>query len=602
MDWTIEYLKGLRESEDSVEFKAAEYGNFAYDGGTKTAPKDRRKCILGYVTALCNEGGGALVLGMHDKYPHKVLGTSQNINALGVLESNIYRDCGIRPKIFELFEDPQNKTGRVVVIQVEGRPIGRLFSFEDVYLMRVGEDLMPMSVEKIYSILQEHEPDFSSEICCGLRFSDLDTEAIKIFKEKYALKQNNPLFKSLTDRQALSDVHLIVNDKITYAALILLGKTESIQHFLPQASVILEFRKSESAIPFDNRQHYCAPFFKMIDSLWRDINLRNSKIDINNNSYIDNIYFFSEDVIRESINNAIAHRDYRRNSETVIKLYPELFVVMNAGGFPLGVTKENILEVQSTPRNRLLADVLSLTGLVERSGQGVDKIFRQTLSEGKDRPDYSHSDCFRVELRISSSIKDVPFALFLESEQRDLKDEEKLSVFEVIALDEIRRGNCQNVSKDLINKLLDRKLIEKRGKTRATHYILSRSYYEISDKRGDYSQMTDWDSTKATPLLVAHLSSFKYAKMKDFASLLEPHMTRRQVRSLVDDLVSDGTLTKSGKGSGTVYSIGESFLKKTELLRTAISLGLKELQRISEDNSNVQNYVQKKSKGEPKEE
>lgn len=114
--------------------------------------------------------------------------------------------------------------------------------------------------------------------------------------------------------------------------------------------------------------------------------------------------------------------------------------------------------------------------------------------------------------------------------------------------------------------------------------------------------MTDWDSTKATPLLVAHLSSFKYAKMKDFASLLEPHMTRRQVRSLVDDLVSDGTLTKSGKGSGTVYSIGESFLKKTELLRTAISLGLKELQRISEDNSNVQNYVQKKSKGEPKEE
>lgn len=158
MKWTIEQLKHLRESEDSVEFKAAEHGNFSYDGGTKTQPKDRRKCILGYVTALCNEGGGTLVLGMHDKYPHKVLGTQQNLNALGVLESNIYNDCGIRPCVYELFEDPEKQTGRVVVIQVDGRPIGKLFRFEDVALMRVGEELKPMSDERIFqiSLIENH--------------------------------------------------------------------------------------------------------------------------------------------------------------------------------------------------------------------------------------------------------------------------------------------------------------------------------------------------------------------------------------------------------------------------------------------------------------
>ena len=59
---TIAHLKTLRESEDKVEFKRAAQGNFAYDGGSKPNPKDRRKCILGYVTALCNEGGGYLVL------------------------------------------------------------------------------------------------------------------------------------------------------------------------------------------------------------------------------------------------------------------------------------------------------------------------------------------------------------------------------------------------------------------------------------------------------------------------------------------------------------------------------------------------------------
>lgn len=265
--WTIEELKNLRESEDKVEYKQAEYGNFAYDGGTKVAPKDRRKCILGYVVALCNEGGGTLVLGMHDAYPHRVTGTKQNLNAIGVLASNIYRDCGIRPDIYELYDDPVTKEGRVVVIQIDGRPTGKLFRFEDVPLMRVGEELKPMSDEMIFSILQEHEPDFSAEICSYVKLSDLDPEAIQILKSRYADNQKNPSFKTLSNKQALSDLHLIIDNKITYAALLLVGKAEIIKKILPQASVILEYRKSEAFIPYDNRQYYCGPFYKIIDSL-----------------------------------------------------------------------------------------------------------------------------------------------------------------------------------------------------------------------------------------------------------------------------------------------------------------------------------------------
>lgn len=108
---TIEQLKTLKESEDKVEFKRAAQGNFAYDGGSKPNPKDRRKCILGYVTALCNEGGGYLVLGMEDAFPHQVVGTRQNEEAIGELESNIYRDTLIRPNIYELYEDEITKEG-----------------------------------------------------------------------------------------------------------------------------------------------------------------------------------------------------------------------------------------------------------------------------------------------------------------------------------------------------------------------------------------------------------------------------------------------------------------------------------------------------------
>ena len=105
---TIEQLQKMRETEDHVEFKKGEGGNVSYNGAGKDNPKDRRRCILGYVSALCNEGGGYLVIGMHDSDPHKVIGTKQSENAIGKLESDIYRDLGIRPDVYELY-DEQNK-------------------------------------------------------------------------------------------------------------------------------------------------------------------------------------------------------------------------------------------------------------------------------------------------------------------------------------------------------------------------------------------------------------------------------------------------------------------------------------------------------------
>lgn len=237
---TIEELKTLRESEDKVEFKEARNGKFSYNGCDKTKPADRRRCTLGYVVAFCNEGGGSLVFGMHDKYPHQVVGTSQDQDGLGELENKIYKDIGIRPTIYELYEDEAAKHGRVLVIDVPGRPVGKVFKFEDVPLMRVGEELRPMSDEMLRAIWTEQEQDFSAEVCQGALLSDLAPEAITILKQKYAAKQGNPAFLSLPDAQVLSDLRLVTDHKVTYAALILLGREERLQQLLPQSRVILE--------------------------------------------------------------------------------------------------------------------------------------------------------------------------------------------------------------------------------------------------------------------------------------------------------------------------------------------------------------------------
>lgn len=576
---TIEKLKKLKESEDKVEFKKGEGGNISYNGGNKVNPNDRRRCIIGYVTALCNEEGGYLVIGMTDNYPHKVVGTNQNLDSIGDLEANIYRDTEIRPTIYELFENEK----RVLVIEVPSRPAGKVFKFEDVALMRVGEELKPMSDEVYLKIINEQEPDFSQQICDDLTIYDLDERAITILKEKYSQKQNNPNFKTLSNEQLLSDLDLLKNGKLTNAALILLAKKEFLNKRLPQAAIMLEYRNSENQIPFDNRIPFSEPFFILIDALWNTINLRNGSFPIQDGAYIFNIPFFNEEVIRESINNAITHRDYRKTSEIVIKQFPQRLDIINAGGFPIGVNLENLLKTPSTPRNRLLADVLQKTGIVERSGQGVDKIFYNTLIEGKAEPDYTKSDYFQVNLKLSAVIEDRAFALFIVAVQEELPETEKLSVSEVITLNMIKKNTVKKeLDVETVSKLLEKKLIEKRGKTNAIFYILSKDYYEFTDEKAKYYNLQELDESEILARIIQFLSKEGKAKMKDFVGLFEDKLSRKQVRFRVEKFVSNRILEQKGEGSTSIYEIANHYLNQMEVIAEAINKTIIDLESKNE--------------------
>lgn len=575
----IEELILLKESEDKVEFKEASGGNVSYNGGTKTDISKRRRCILGYVTAFANEGGGYLVFGIKESAPHIVVGSKQNEHTTGDLESSIYRDTGIRVKTTELF-DEQGK--RVLVLEIPSRPIGRVFKFEDVPLMRIGQELKPMSDSQYLKIIQEQEPDFSQKVCEGLTIGDLDEEAIRRMQIAYSKKQNNTQFLTLTKEQVLSDLELIIDNKITNAAVILLGKEEVIRKKIPQSSIMLEYRRDEGKITFDQRRSFTGPFFLETDRLWDTINLRNGSFPIQEGPFIFDIPYFNKEVIREAINNAVAHRNYGLASETVIKQYDSRLDIISPGGFPIGVTLENLISISSTPRNRLLTDVLQKTGIVERSGQGIDKIYYQTLKEGKREPDYSKSDDFQVELHLSAVIEDKAFALFIESVQSELNDDEKLSVQEIIHLNNIRKGSDDfHVDKKVIRQLLARELIEQRGKTKGVYYVLSKAYYEFSDQKGKYSK-TNWDKDQAFMVILQHLKKFENAKMQDFVDLFQGRLSRKQVRSIVNKLVENKELKKTGIGKGTYYDIGENYIRSMEVISKALEIGFKQMEKDAE--------------------
>ncbi|MCA0387063.1 MAG: putative DNA binding domain-containing protein [Bacteroidetes bacterium] len=576
----IEELIKLKETEHKIEFKEAKGGNFSYNGGSKPTPQERRRCILGYVSAFANEGGGYLVFGINDKYPHQVVGTRQCIENVGRLEQDIYRDLKIRVQIQELYDESGK---RVLLIAIPPRPVGKVYKFEDVPLMRVGEELIPMDERQYLKIVQEQEPDFSAKVCSGLSFNDLDENAIHKLKEAYSKKQDNLQFLSQSNEQALSDLDLIYGNNITFAALILVGKESAIAKHLPQSKINLEYRNSLTQINFDNRQIFSESYFLTIDKLWDAINQRNGRFPIQQGPFIFDIPFFNKEVIREAINNAVAHRDYMRNSETVIKQFPNELHVVNAGGFPPGVTLQNLLTVNSTPRNRLLSDVMAKTGIVERSGQGIDKIYYQSLSEAKPEPDYSKSDDFQVELRLSSIVQDKAFALFIHQIQQNRKNGEKLSVQEIITLNCIRRGdNLRNLDSLILKKMEKEGLLERVGKTNSQKFILAKDYYIFTGTEHEYSNQKPISDIQIAIILLKHIKEFEKGRMKDFEFLLKNLLSRAQVKYAVNKMVEAGLLDRVGEGKSTFYIAGIKLEKNEKILDRAVELGLKEMKRLGE--------------------
>ena len=78
--------------------------------------------------------------------------------------------------------------------------------------------------------------------------------------------------------------------------------------------------------------------------------------------------------------NAVSHRNYQMAGSVFVRQYPDRLIIESPGGLPNGISLDNILDRQ-VPRNRRIAEILALCGLVERSGQGMNIIYETSMVE-----------------------------------------------------------------------------------------------------------------------------------------------------------------------------------------------------------------------------
>lgn len=170
---------------------------------------------------------------------------------------------------------------------------------------------------------------------------------------------------------------------------------------------------------------------------------------------------------REAIVNALVHRIYNINSNITVYMYKDRIEITSPGGLPRDVSNKDYLYGQlSILRNPIIGNVLMRLKYIERIGSGIQRI------------NSAYKDCIikpQYKLFDSSITVILPISIY----DRDILNENEQRILSLIKLNkEMTRQEIEeemHMSKDktirLLNDLIDKHIIGKKGNIKSTKYI-----------------------------------------------------------------------------------------------------------------------------------
>lgn len=362
--------------------------------------------LVRYCVALANEGGGHLVLGVTDRLPRRVVGSQAfaTTTDLNRIKAYIVEKLRMRVEVVEL----PHPDGRVLVFEVPSRPIGQPLDFEGAYLMRAGENLVPMTPDQLRRIFAEGQPDWFSQAAKQGGSADevialLDTQAyFDLSQLPYPTSREGVLAR-------LSGEGLIVQAAqgwtITNLAAILLAKkldafSPALARKAPRVVIYEGTDKLHTREDKPGNRGYAVGFESLVDFV-HSAAPQNRFVE---QAVREEVKMFPKQALRELIANALVHQDFMASGASVmIEMYADRVEISNPGLPPIRVERF-IDEYRS--RNERLADLMRRLGICEEKGSGVDKVIKAAELFQLPAPDFRVSE-LRTTAVLSALLPDV---------------------------------------------------------------------------------------------------------------------------------------------------------------------------------------------------
>lgn len=520
--------------------------------------KKRINLAVDELIAFANNKGGTFYFGVEDN--SEVTGCDGNYDLQNIIES-IYEKT--RPSIFVDPEEIEYNGKKVIALTVASDGITHATT-DGRCLKRLGKNSKPFYPDEMsnrYSEIQSS--DFSGRILSDSTEDDINK--LEVYKLKEKLKARNPesTLADMDDIAFLRDLALVKSDsgniKLTVAGLLFVGKEQAINRLLPQAEVIYLHYSESNLEEYDARLDMKAPIISVIDRLSEKIQDSNRIVNVQVGLFRLEIVDFPEKVFQEALLNALSHRDYQSQGAVYVKHYPDKIVIENPGAFLDGITENNIITHPSVPRNKLIAETLQHLKYVQRTGQGVDIIFREMISSGKPFPEYkSYNDA--VSLTIYSAIDDIDFVKFIANEEnglsrsfslselmilRYLKDNRKITMSEAESLIQEARDQAQNAC----NNLKRYGLIELSG----NEYMLTAKIYDELKNSVDYTKDKAIQYIKAREMILEYIRDRGFINNELVRELCG--FSQKQARIILQRMRKENLIELSEKGRYAKYII-----------------------------------------------
>ena len=497
-------LKILSSETEWVEFKEAK-SSFSF------------KELGQYFSALSNEANlkgqpyGWLIFGVSDK-AREIAGTGYRPNRsdLDSLKSEIANKTTNRITFIEIYELLLPE-GRVIMFQIPPAPQGIPVAWEGHYYGRDGESLGALNLQEIEQIRNQGQRfDWSAQVCEDATLDNLDPAAIAKARQNY--KEKTPAkageVDGWDDITFLNKAKIAIQGKITRTAIILLGKDES-EHFLSPSVVRISWiLKDEHNIEKDY-EHFGPPFLLNIDAVYSKIRNLKYRYLLDNTLFPTEVTKYEPYVIREALNNCIAHQDYELRGRITVVESPDDLLFTNLGSF-LPESVEKIIEQDSPQeyyRNTFLAQAMVNLNLIDTQGGGIKKMFTLQKFRYFPMPDYDLREPNRVKVRITGKVID-------ENYTRLLIGKTDLNLKTVMCLDKVQKK--VRLSSDEYRLLKSQQLVE----GRFPNLFVTAHIAAVTGEKSTYIKHRAFDKKYYKALVIDFIKEFRSATRKDIDDLL----------------------------------------------------------------------------------
>jgi len=405
--------------------------------------------------------------------------------------------------------------------------------------------------------------DVSAQAVAGALASDLDPierARLRQFIERF---NGDRALLELDDAQLDAALGLTVRTPAGYlpslTGLLLIGNEASLRALVPTHEIAFQILEGEEVRFNEFSRAPLLRAFEWVETLFKPLN---TEREFQSGLFRVPVPRLDQRAFREAIANAITHRDYALRGAVHVRLSGESLTISNPGGFVEGVTLNNLLVTEPRPRNPALADALKRIGLVERTGRGVDLIYRGLLRYGRHVPDFSLSSLHSVVLSLSLAVADEPFLkVILEEEARRAKELPVDSLIVLAALREQRRASTEQLATFVqkeparitgtIEALVEAGLLQAHGAGRGRTYTLSPNLYGLLGEQTEYIQQAGFDRLQQEQLILGFIAQNGSITRKDVMRLCR--LTTSQAYKLTKQLCEDGILEKQGFRKDSSY-------------------------------------------------